>query len=118
LIQFQAIALSLGESTENENGGSVVQNKADQIRKCNKTTKKPSLLKKTNKKPVCLLFIFLSVYLIFSFSPCLMVLPFFFLSQSKSRIQLSEDEVIGFFFSFDGNSTSSILLFSVKMICK
>ncbi|KAJ4812004.1 EF hand family protein [Rhynchospora pubera] len=57
----EAIALSLGESVANKNGG--VQNKTS---KTNSTAKKES-----------------------------------FRNKNKSRIQLSEDEVIAYFFSFD-----------------
>ncbi|KAJ4800362.1 EF hand family protein [Rhynchospora pubera] len=70
----EAIALSLGESVANKNGG--VQNKTS---KTNSTAKKES-----------------------------------FRNKNKSRIQLSEDEVIAYFFSFDEVGKGYITEFDVE----
>ncbi|KAF3322391.1 EF-hand domain pair [Carex littledalei] len=81
---IQAIALSLGESVENKNGEAEIQNKAGRIRMSNSNSKEESVCKKINKKP------------------------------NKSRIQLNEDEVIAFFFSFDEVGKGYITAYDIE----
>lgn len=99
-VNIQAIALSLGGVAENSAVSGVLSQKSG--------TKESEIGgKRKNRKLV-----YSSVHIISYIKSPACLIPFyniiFHCVQFKSRVQLSEDEVIGYFFLFDGNFFSPL----------